>query len=621
MFTQSNVKWVKIVAFFLLSIVFTLTPLLKNPVITGDGKEYLSMTISFSNHLSPELDQEDINDRLQLEAKNNILTPSDLVKFGYYEDLNGDLYSYHFWFYSLFNVIPYLILESLGINPLKCFQLTNCILYLLLLYKILFLTNLKNKTKLLLVIISLFSPILLYMNWTHTEVFSYVFLFMGLLNLYENKKKRGMLFSSIAALQNPAISIVPLYILINELVQKKSDILRKNELRSFITLGIISIINIVPYIFYWLNYRQFSLISTSGYSSLDLISFDKIWSLFFDLNSGLIIYVPLLLILFIYSLIKKEKNVIVVSVIILLISLVSATQLNWNSGMMYINRYSVWFIPLLIFGLLPVLEQISIKKIVIWSLLYVMTTGVVTVTCLKEQDYGNYLKFGPVAQFAISSFPQLYNPQHEIFYERSLGYEGIDDAALPIKLSNSDGVRKVMVWDESLETFGYINGDINLSNTEIYRVENNLESKGNDPTLIEFLENNGEDILTGPQQYSFLSGWYHLEEASGLKHRWIDKEASLAFSFEEKGNQHFIFKIASFNIPRTCEVKLNDQVVFNGVIPQDSYKEIAFTAEVLKGTNILSLTSKDGADQPQRILKGSTDERELSFDVNSIIIK
>jgi len=113
-------------ALFLFSYLYVVKPL-----ITGDGHEYLGMTISFFNHLSPELQEKDIILRNYVENINGIYFNTKLDYSGYYESLNGAYYSWHFWLYSLLNLPAFSLLHSLGMNELRCFQITNSILLLI----------------------------------------------------------------------------------------------------------------------------------------------------------------------------------------------------------------------------------------------------------------------------------------------------------------------------------------------------------------------------------------------------------------------------------------------------------------------------------------------------------
>ena len=228
-----------------------------------------------------------------------------------------------------------------------------------------------EKNRLFIALLTLFSPIWFYFPWTHTEVYTFVLLYIGLLEYYNNRKTSAVIFSSISSLQNPAASIVPFFILVFELVnliKNKS----KDNLINFIKLSCCSTIVLIPYIFYYVNYGTPSLIGKYA-TDTSSISFAKIMSLFFDLNFGLIIYVPILIGIIIYLICKKDKIAILSAMTVFLFAIIDSAQLNWNSGMMLINRYSYWMIPVLMFGCFEYFVKLSDKKRLIVLLLTILT--------------------------------------------------------------------------------------------------------------------------------------------------------------------------------------------------------------------------------------------------------
>src|SRR5665647_1087429 len=78
-----------------------------DPIITGDGHEYLGMTASFFNHLSPDLQEKDIELRNYVENENGINFTSDYNYNGYYKSISGSYYSWHFWIYPLEAVLKF----------------------------------------------------------------------------------------------------------------------------------------------------------------------------------------------------------------------------------------------------------------------------------------------------------------------------------------------------------------------------------------------------------------------------------------------------------------------------------------------------------------------------------
>ncbi|MEI2395818.1 hypothetical protein [Paenibacillus phytohabitans] len=591
--------------FFIFSLILLTVSLVKPPVLTGDGKEYLSMSISFNNHFSFDLQLQDIQEKNLVQQKNNISTPEELDHAGFFQALNGNWYSYHFWFYSLVNVPVYNILHILHLNELASFQITNSILLIFLMLKLIKSKLFKDFDKSLLILISIVGPVLFYLNWTHPELFSYTFLFLAVLYFLERNYKGSMLFISLASLQNPAISVIALSLLLYELFQMKFRIFNNKKIFiDFLVLGMISSINIIPYIFYYVYFGKFSLISSTGFSSLDLISFNKVWSLFFDLNFGLVIYVPVLLFLFLYACIKLEKLALITFIILIMISLVNATQLNWNSGMMYINRYAVWYIPLLILGLLPLVRNLSNKGKVILAISYLLTTGLVTGYFLKQGDFGNYTKFGPVAKWVINNVPVLYNPNPEIFIERAEGQDGIKNISLPITVLNSKGdIRKILSAVKG-DNAQYKNSAIKMA------VQNDI-----------FIEENytgGEDIFLTDSIAAFGKGWYPLEKANGsMNFRWINSQAVLfLWGIEEL---QISFDIMSFNKSRNVSIFVNDKLLFKGDIVPDKDTKVDFTT-TLKGYNIIKIISNGGSNRPSDF-GDSPDNRDLSFNIKNFKVE
>ncbi|QQZ62143.1 hypothetical protein JI735_05730 [Paenibacillus sonchi] len=593
-----------LVLFSLFSFVLIFIALSHPPTITGDGREYLGMTISFKNHLSFELTQADIHERNVIEQMNNIKFPDGSEYIGYYESLKGKFFSYHFWMYSLVNVIPFYILSVLKLNVLNSFQVTNTILFLLLTFKIIKSGIFKTKSvKFFVLTISLFSPIVLYLNWSNPEVYSYVLTFLGFIYYKENKIKTSMLSFSLAALQNPALSILAIYLLVKEFIVKRKTIFRdKKEIKSYLLLGIISSINIIPYIFYYWYFHKFNLITYAGFSSFEFFSIDKIWSLFFDLNFGIIVYFPVVLLMFIYLCFKKDENALQIAILLLLISIINSTQLNWNSGMMYINRYSVWYLPIILFACYTFINSLNKNMLRSIAIVYLLTTGLVTSYCLREYDFRNYMEFSPLAKIVISNIPEIYNPNPEIFVERVQGFEGLEQSSFPMKVLNSEGeVRKEIVRDESSGLMGYINGKTKLS------FDNDLYS------LHAFKKN--QDIFLNDIEASFGEGWNDLENGSSdKKFRWIGPKANLLLIGQDS-ERKFSFKIQSYNKARNVTIILNKKKLYNGDVPEDRKIEIALMGNFSAENNNLEIISNNGSDKPSQ-LNGSPDNRDLSFSIS-----
>ena len=159
-----------------------------------------------------DLQEKDIELKNYVENENGINFTSDYNYNGYYKSISGSYYSWHFWIYPLINLPLFSLFHFLEVNELRCFQITNSILLIASLITILFCFK-NNKQKIIMASFSAFSPILLYVNWPHPEVFSYSFIIMAISFAIRKNYKISVLMSSIASLQNPPIAIFTFYLI------------------------------------------------------------------------------------------------------------------------------------------------------------------------------------------------------------------------------------------------------------------------------------------------------------------------------------------------------------------------------------------------------------------------
>jgi hypothetical protein len=213
-----------------------------SPTIIGDVHEYLGMTVSFSNHLTPDLREEDIALAEQIWNKNGIyFFGKDFTYPGYFKSLGGERYSYHFWVYSLLNLPVFAFLHYFNFNELRSFQITNSLLLIFCLFILLHITNLTRSQKMWLFLFSAFSPIIFYITWIHPEVFSYSSVVVAVAFYLKKDYRLAVLASSLASLQNPPLSILTIYIVI---YGWKANGLRLRELSLLSVYASISLIPI-----------------------------------------------------------------------------------------------------------------------------------------------------------------------------------------------------------------------------------------------------------------------------------------------------------------------------------------------------------------------------------------
>lgn len=594
-----------------------------NPMVMGDGPEYLGMTISFHNHFTPDLRNEDIALREQILAKNAIHFDAKYDYSGYFESLNGAYYSYHFWIYPLFNLPVFALLHYFNFNELRSFQITNSFLLLFSLFMVLNIRNrnLKLTQRSWLFLLLAFSPILLYLRWPHPEVFIYSFVVVSITLFLNNSYRLAVFASSIASLQNPAILILTFYFII---CGWNASGLRLRELSI---LSIFGSISAIPYIFYYLNYHSTSLIVFSGASSIRNISINKILSLFFDFNFGLVVYIPLLLFMSLFLLVTsiKRKSPMVPFLWLVLIGMavIYSTQLNWNCGMMYIHRYSVCMLPLIILIIAYSLPEESAKKIYRYLFISLLITSAITGVSLYNYDTSNHVRFNTLSTMFLINAPGLYNPPYEVFAERSLNEE-LYTSTYPILLTYKGIPRKALTDYDNISVIEQLTY-CSIRKTGYDNIKNEIISYINfGAKIFKFPYDKTEFVgfkvgLQKNGNVSYGLNWYNWEDWSGTPTRWMENDATLIITSLENRTAALNFNALSFYRPRTLNLYVNNQPHAWAEVPTEGFVMVKVPVDLNRGVNIVKLKVPEGCDRPCDIT-GCEDKRCLSLAIQDIKI-
>jgi len=577
---MSKFKWTPLI---LLMVLLCLWSVIHKPKLYGDGHEYLMMSISFVNHLTPNQIESDIWDWKAVLDKNNLGKPSSYS--GYFEDLKGNWYSYHFWFYSLICAPVFIFLKLLDINELKMFQLTNVIIMGFAIYNIIkSKINRKSKTWMM---VGLINPIWLYVPWSHPEVFTFSLLLISLVKWVEKKPALAALFSAIASWQNPGAAIFTAFISIKAVIEVCS---KRRITRSFIFTGLSASLVLFPFVWYWLHYHAFSLI---GETYTGNVSLEKTASLFLDPNFGMVWYIPVAMIFLGYRLFKRDRKAILAVGLLLFTALICSVQLNWNSGSTWINRYAVWMIPFVIYGTLQASRR--------WAWGVAIVQACILILCLSYYNY-SYTKFTPFAKAVISITPGIYNPPYEVFIERSIGREvnvqllneeKTDEVKedLPIIIATEDGLRKT------------------LSN-ELKYFNQGLKFHFSEPVIL-FSKLENADINKNDMFISF-EGFYDLENWSTKNVRWMTSDAKVSFLGEKGAEAQISFLTGSFHVARNVQIYFNGEMVFDGDISTDQ-QEVIFR-KTLSEFNTIEIKTDENipriSDVPEY---KSNDTRRVAF--------
>lgn len=451
-----------------LTLFFILLSLRGTPNISGDGTEYLFMTEAITqgklqlnadvvNSLKEYAHHGDTNTSHLVEHFSSLQSPP------FFKSFNGDTYSYHFWLYSLFSSPAYILCKLLKAPLTYSFLLTNIIFTLI---ASLYISKAKNTlNKPLLLTLFFTGGLLPYIYWPHPEVFTTSLLLIAIILLDQKRFLLASFFAALAGQQNPPVLIVAaIALIIDAYFQLKQDKPLKAILSRIPAWTSLTLLSCLSFMFFFYHFGTISLIAASGYSDSSLISINRIQSLYFDLNQGIILalfpaFIAFILILFVTKF-KNWGSVFIYTGLSVLLTLPSLSAPNWNSGAELVMRYGVWCaIPL------SYLIARTLKHKII-STLVICLQCLLTIYYVVDKSWYRYTQLTPISKFALNHFPSIYNPIPEIFIERGQGNEGVDQKQIYLYIYN-ETINKVLAKTQSsISLLGCDEQDLNIKNEE-----------------------------------------------------------------------------------------------------------------------------------------------------------
>lgn len=649
-FDEETCKRVCILQLLLFIIFLAVIVWRISPYISGDGAEYMLQTESLYNHYSMDIRDVDVKSSVINFNTTRVEEIWNVMK-GRFLTSDGRDFAAHFGGYAAF-VLPFkLVLKLFGSNQFRCFQLANAIFYICALCVVLFKLKSTWKNKMFLLLLLICNPALYYITWTHTEIFSYSFTIIGLVYFYNKSYKLSALFISMAAMQNPALIFLGVIVGIDYLVnliniQKKQDHnvkflnLSINVVKSNFCDILLMLIAYIPFflplIHTYINFHKLNLVASVAMESEYTI--EKALSYLFDLNVGILPYTPVILILFIISIIiglRKIKYKTILNIFALFgILYVISHQIQINSGMSGIMRYNVWIIPIMIFYIVLNREVLykSDKVNSLFSISAIITLFVIFVSGGILCSNFNSNQFSPWSKLIMNNIPSAYNPYHGIFISRTTNMEAYSTDKPIIYSDNNGFVRKILIkkgTQEQLKSilFNGTDEDIEYLNDKIKNLDLdkeyqyiNIEKKYNIKASNVINLFRATDFIN--KQVN-LPGFYQSEG----EFCWIKPKASITISDEMiRGNNiKLCFMINELLKRYNANVSLKLDIYINGTLVNsvdlekcDLNKDINIILEnknlpnSYKGTYTVDLVS-NAFFNPKSNGINNSDERDLSI--------
>lgn len=558
-----NIFVQEILLFALLAFVLLSFCLKTKPWRCGDGHEYSLITKAFLNHLSPDVRIEDIDSReLEIhlnpckyyhssifnDIKNSIIKGFNTTDF--YKTSSGKYYGYHFWLYPLYVASIEALIKLFSENPLQSFQIANASLFLIVAAYCLFALHNTSIKKFAAISTFLLGGSLFYLKWTHPEVFITSFLFIGFLGLFTRSYKSSFVCFGLVSTQVISLWLVFITIPLSIFLHYRYRFL--DEIKIISKQWWSWTFSLLPFIyigFYYFNYSKITLIGTS-WVDFNLFSFSRLWSFWFDLDQGVFVGAPWLLIVLtvffiqIKNISKECKFNFIISIAgSLIVCLPLLIKIPIISGHSVFDRYALYAVtPVVAWSGYYIIYIVKNKFILNFIFISAISYNVIF-SGPKAKEI--YLDHKPWTNFVLDHYAQFYNPEPEIFYQKNIkGKKWIEDPDNPIICLHSDSegyVRKIMyplkyadqiasiLWEDDIvnENQDFIN-----FNKPSCQVRNWAYLNGKFPSSNKFRENgidleplyekdfNGIDFTKYgfPSFVKYISGLSSLEEWG----RWSD---------------------------------------------------------------------------------------------------
>ncbi|MGZ8287703.1 MAG: hypothetical protein ACXW3B_00540 [Telluria sp.] len=407
--------------------------------MNGDGAEYFAISANLMSHgdvsmhsdtwewVENVMSFDSASLKIFKELPEVLDTRGSAPFFGFARASDGSIYAIHFWLYSLLMTPVVYLASAFGLNPAVGFAIGNlCIVacvawYLRRVFPLTYIYGLG---------VFIVCGTIFYLRWTGPEVYTAATVLIATIAMVRSDFGVAVLLAGIGSTQNPSVSvIIPIAITLMLLRPRSLEfgaivIFESSTLRNGVYIIIGLLLTILPFVFF---YSEFGTSSLTGryFTSSDLVSYSRFWSLFFDLNQGMFIALPgpVFGLIVVYFALKGEDRrqfilwCLIGVVCVVGIMVPTLTAINWNSGGSMVNRYAYWgcapLIAILLVGV-AICEKPRTILVIVISL-----QGAAILANGAGWRQSSYLNHTALATAVLDYIPSVYNPVPEIMIERT----------------------------------------------------------------------------------------------------------------------------------------------------------------------------------------------------------
>lgn len=402
----------------------------------GDMLEYGLMTIALAEHGTPDIRVSDLDAArpvmpgfvpnfddmaVRMKAGDYLAVPGIL-------HYRGSYYAIHFFGYPLLAAGPYRLLQAAGADPLRSYMIVNTVFVFILGLAMYRLFGSPWRAALGLLAWVLCGG-MLYWQWSSPECMSACALLAGLILFSTGAPLLGGLLAGLGAMQNPPIvffcAFAPLLRIALGwrkglgLAANLRGALRKRDLGGIV---ICAAVFGLPILY---NLYVFNMPSAIGSMTTEIafVTPKRLHSFLFDLNQGVAMGVPAVLAALLFWRGRRALALAACGFTVAM-AIPSLSTQNFNSGSAGIMRYAFWASMPLLYVFLW-----RLRLAPRWPLAALaLVLGGQALAMAHARSF-NERGFSPVAARVMAVAPAWYNPDPEIFGERSAGYEAVLDPA------------------------------------------------------------------------------------------------------------------------------------------------------------------------------------------------
>ncbi len=428
-------RWPEAVALVLFAI-FVLRPAFRErPRAQGDSGEYFLTAESLLNHATPFVHAQDLDSLGEAARRYHLEGAFGRVLSLHLAGPDGRIQGIHFWAYPLATLPMRGLLRVLGENELKAPQITNALLLLLALLHVLFRSRLPPFAARVFAAGLVLSPLLPFVLWPHPEVFSAALTASALVFRHDGRPVPAVLCAALASTQNAPLLLLAACLL--------AGAFPSASCRDRARLVLAFAPALVPPLLALSTLGAPSVLMRAGAADPANLSVRRALDLLFDPDVGLLPYAPLTLLVAGAAVVARPSRPLLEDAALLCAGAFACTFVtNWNSGTSGPSRYGVWLLPLAVD---------AVARAAAWpspafraaAALAVATQAAIAIGRGGPHAPDDHLRHSPLATFLLDRRPSLYEPDGEVFVERTLGREG--PPAGPVVFRAGGRCRKALV--------------------------------------------------------------------------------------------------------------------------------------------------------------------------------